>query len=450
MRMFIPLLCCVAASLTGIATEAAAVHRVEYKGQLIQIGVDGGDVPVRGFAVVAWMEDSSESARMVYRVDDEGRRGLEWWERVGRIGLNAEIKPDGPLPRLRHVHLGRSYTLRLPSPAPSIPPSPAVGNSWIGEWGGRRIEWVITGEQRRGNHECWETMGQADPARRQKLLIDKETGLLVTAGLRVFMGQGDRFKLELELERETVLSEDEAQLDRQIAEAILQLQEQLDIDADVTAGELSSLQIATVETALPTLKQLSAGSSWAQFVESMSADVAADRRRVESIAVLAERRLGKLAPEFTLTALDGSAIDLTASAGKPIVLHFWEYRGSPESPFGQVGYLDFLANKLKGDGVQVIGVAVDERLADPAQLARVRREVQKFTREFIRVSYPLAVDDGTILEQFGDPRPLEAPLPLWVVIAPDGTVVHFRSGLYTIDPNRGLEELSEIVRNLSR
>ncbi len=36
-------------------------------------------------------------------------------------------------------------------------------------------------------------------------------------------------------------------------------------------------------------------------------------------------------------------------------------------------------------------------------------------------------------------------LPLWVVIGKDGKVVHYRTGLYQVDVNRGLKELDAVV-----
>src|SRR5262249_8894099 len=161
----------------------------------------------------------------------------------------------------------------------------------------------------------------------------------------------------------------------------------------------------------------------------------------DALQALANEHLGKPAPEFTLTGIDGQPVGRPESG--VLVLHFWDYRGSPESPFGQVGYLDFLAGKWKDRGVVVCGVAVDERAADPQQLRLVRRDVQRFSTEFMRLGYRIAVDDGTVLAKFGDPRPLDSPLPLWVVIGPDGRVVHYRSGLYTIDPSQGLAELQK-------
>ena len=45
------------------------------------------------------------------------------------------------------------------------------------------------------------------------------------------------------------------------------------------------------------------------------------------------------------------------------MLHFWEYRDQPlKEPYGQVGYLEFLFQKRKEEGVKVYGVAVDGRL----------------------------------------------------------------------------------------
>jgi hypothetical protein len=127
------------------------------------------------------------------------------------------------------------------------------------------------------------------------------------------------------------------------------------------------------------------------------------------------------------------------------VLHFWEYRDEPlEEPYGQVGYLDFLYHQRGRAGVNVYGVAVDGRLADEATIPAARRSARKL-KEFMNLSYPVLLDRGDLLKQLGDPRVLGASLPLFVVIAPDGTVSHFHVGMYEVTREQGLKELDEAV-----
>ena len=63
----------------------------------------------------------------------------------------------------------------------------------------------------------------------------------------------------------------------------------------------------------------------------------------------------------------------------------------------------------------------------------------------MNVGYEITTDTGELIKGLGDPRQFSAPLPLWVVIGRDGKVVHYRTGLYKVDVNRGLEELDAAV-----
>jgi hypothetical protein len=69
----------------------------------------------------------------------------------------------------------------------------------------------------------------------------------------------------------------------------------------------------------------------------------------------------------------------------------------------------------------------------------------KKLQEFMNLTYDVAVDDGSLLAQFGDPRALGSPLPLWVVIGHDGKVSHYHIGFYNITPDDGLKELDQAV-----
>lgn len=439
-----PLLCAVVCTLLA-SGASAATQRLRYSGALLQRDANGAGVPARSLAVTAWLTRAGDGEQLVYRVDDEGRGGLAWWERCGAQSRTPDGAVSGPLPRLRHVHLARPYTLTLPGPWLSHAAPLATGAAWDGAWEGRRIAYEVTGERREANRDCWDVTGSSDTSRSQTLRVEKVTDLLVTAALRVFIGQGERFELELRLEEQTDLTEDVAARELSVAKQLLALQSDLGLTDDSVAVQLTRAQVTTAEQALAELRPSAAGTDWERFIAVVDANLTADRRRTDALQALADQRLGQPAPSYSLAGLTGQPVAANPAEGTVQVLHFWDYRGSPESPFGQVGYLDFLAGQWKGQPVQVIGVAVDGRAADPQQLRLVRRDVQKFSTEFMRLGYSIAIDDGRALTSFGDPRPLDAPLPLWVVIGPDGNVRHYRTGLYAIDPSRGLEELREAV-----
>jgi hypothetical protein len=410
------------------AQPAPAVTELRYAGELRQRDAGGVGVPVRSFAMHAWVKETANGREIIARVDDEGRSGLAWAERIGGTSLAGSGEASGFRPSLRHVHLGRTYDLSLPLAVLASPALLEDGAEWRGEWEGRTLAFLVEGEKRVGSRECWEIHAASDIGRAQTLIVEKDSQFLVSAELRVFMGQGDRFDLTLKLEEEQPLDESQAAAAWELAGAMLALK------------EAESLQ-----PAVDVLKPSAKGTAWERFLTLVESEAAAEEDRIKSLAALAAKLINQPAPDFTLTGLDGRPFDRSADKGQVVVLHFWEYRGEPESPFGQVGFLDFLASKRKQDGVQVYGVAVDERVADPQQRAAVQREVRKFSTQFMRLGYPIALDDGELLKKFGDPRPYDSPLPLWVVIGPGGKVQAHRAGLYNLDPNRGLVELDEAV-----
>ena len=143
--------------------------------------------------------------------------------------------------------------------------------------------------------------------------------------------------------------------------------------------------------------------------------------------------------------IDGKMISDADVKNSVVVLHFWQYRGEPlTEPYGQIGYLDFLNGKRKKLGVKVIGVNIDERFANPQQASAANRSMKSLL-EFMKVGYDVATDDGSVLAEFGDPRAVNAPLPLWIVIGHDGVITHYHTGIYDIKPDEGLKQLDDAI-----
>lgn len=128
---------------------------------------------------------------------------------------------------------------------------------------------------------------------------------------------------------------------------------------------------------------------------------------------MAERG-GKVAP-FALPALNGAAVEVpTAWAGRPLLVNVWASWCGP--CIEEMPELQRFHAQQGADGVQVVGIALDERAA-----------VEDFLRR-VPVGYPILLDapgpaDAGV--RLGNPKGV---LPYSVLLAPDGTVLKQRIG----------------------
>jgi peroxiredoxin len=282
--------------------------------------------------------------------------------------------------------------------------------------------------------------------------VDAETGRVVEVERRLFLGRGDRYALTMQLAGTELLAEADAARIGEVFGALIGLQKELKRRADETSPVLHENQLQAAAEALAPLVESARKTPLETLVAAADKDVRDQLDRDQDIGGLAKKLVGRAAPAFTLESLDGKKVSLTelTEGGQIVLLHFWKYHDDPlTEPYGQVGYLDFLRGKREKLGVTALGVAVDEKLGDPTAAPPVKRAVRKLV-EFMNLGYPVLLDDGEVLKKYGDPRSLGGNLPLWVVIAPDGTVKSFKSGYYQVERDRGLEELDQVLIDLIR
>jgi thiol-disulfide isomerase/thioredoxin len=131
---------------------------------------------------------------------------------------------------------------------------------------------------------------------------------------------------------------------------------------------------------------------------------------------IAVARLGDLAPDLALPDLEGRARRLSEWRGRPIVVNFWASWCAP--CLEEMPLLDAFAAEQAGNGVQVLGIALDDADAVKVFLDR------------LPVRYPTLLEaagrtDSSV--RLGNTR---AVLPYSVLIDAEGRVQRLRVGSF--------------------
>ncbi len=122
---------------------------------------------------------------------------------------------------------------------------------------------------------------------------------------------------------------------------------------------------------------------------------------------------GSVAPDFTLTALDGKKIQLSSLKGKAVLVNFWATWCEPckiEMP-----WLVDLQKEYGPQGLQILGVAMDD--SDPKTIAQ-------FTRK-MGVNYPVLRGTDQMADSYGGAD----RLPLTFFVDRSGKIVDETVGL---------------------
>lgn len=122
-----------------------------------------------------------------------------------------------------------------------------------------------------------------------------------------------------------------------------------------------------------------------------------------------------LAPEFSLTAIDGQKLDLADYHGKVVLLNFWATWCTPCR--AEIPHFVQLQTMYGAAGLQIIGISMDD---EPAP-------VRQFYRDF-HINYPVALGGAKLGELYGG----IFGLPISFVIGRDGKILTKHIGAVSI------------------
>ncbi len=134
------------------------------------------------------------------------------------------------------------------------------------------------------------------------------------------------------------------------------------------------------------------------------------------------------ATDFTITLMNGESFQLSEQRGNVVLMNIWATWCGPcadEMP----DFVD-LYEKYRDQGLMVLGVSIDEQ----------GRSVVKPFMEKFNVTYPIVIDDGTIMDKYGPTM----GIPTTYIIDKQGDLRYFSVGALTkqeLEPR--LKELLE-------
>lgn len=422
----------------GVAQGTEWFYDVEIKAE------QGEAVGAKGLLAVVCTYADAERIDCFWHVEQETGRQLPFPRRVGIWSFDrATGIVEQPTANLGIEYLERAFEVALPIPFLKLPEDAAVGSEW--QRGG--AEWRIDSVDRRSGRECFRILVDGAFGRQSTVWVDAETHLLMGGEQRVFIGQGVPYQMSYELNHlrllENRVSSEMFPILEQFAKAI----EGVSIEREANAWNPEPSEREAILSVVEVLDSAEKSDLGSGLIDDARQTLVDQSRRNRSIDQMREQIVGKAVPQFSLETSAGESVTSEGLEGKVVVMHFWKYRNENlDPPYGQVGFLDFLARRA-GEDFAFLGIA---QLAPDDDLTRRSQEqsVKKFA-EFMNLSYPIGLDDGTLLKAIGDPRLAREPLPLWIVVGADGKVKHYRPGLFDLDPREGLRELDEIIKQVS-
>ncbi len=394
----------------------------------------------------------ADGADYYWLIDERGQGAFGWAERFGKWSQNsAGQAPEIEGPALLYDYGKGKHVVRLPAPRMVLGEAsddgerkkPEIGAKWTADG----LDFEILRAQAVDGRTAWVVEVRNQFGVQRRVWVDQESRVVLQEEDRVFMDQGTEYRLAMELAAVEFL-EPAALAARQASfTALVQLHGKLKRAPRTIDEKLTPAQLKVLAANLPATRTAVEGPA-TRLLATAERDLKQQVSRTSALDKVTAEQVGRKPSAFEVAGLDGATLRADELSGAVTVLHFWDYRDEPlKEPYGQVGYLEFLYDKHKGKGLRLFGVAVDGRFQQPAGAKGAAVGVRKL-KNFMNLSYPILFDGGELVREFGDPRLQGGELPLFVVVGPDGKIVHYKVGHYPVDREAGLKQLDAVVTGL--
>jgi hypothetical protein len=442
----LPATLAIAATLSLLTAPPVEVGtQLTYRGTMVPVRDDDNPLAKEFTLELVAVSSQQDAVDFVWTIEEKGRGGWTWLDRFGRWTVAADQREGtGVGPALLFVREEGKSVVSL------IPPlfSATVELAAEAAWEEGRLEYRVAGPARIDDRDSWEVDARSPYGHKRTLFVAQDQPLVLGLNETVFIGQGQEHKLKWELESTSKHSVADTAAIQAAANSWQELRSQLGWQPQDRREELSDEQLRVLKGALTKLRQTAAPGPLAAIAAAAERDATGQRNRAGAVAALRDAALGRTGGDLPTSDIQGKPLSADARKGKVTVLHFWTYRDAPlVEPYGQVAYLDYLLRRRGTDKVAVVGVMVPESSTDDTSPRALAASARKFVA-FMNLSYPIVVDDGSLLKQLGDPRVGGGRLPLFIVLGPDGKVAEYHAGLYEVKANEGLAELDAIVGKL--
>ena len=419
-----------------------APMQLNYQGSVALREEDSGGRTRKAFDLTLWvMKSGPTGAEVFWLLDERGRGGWPWSERFGRLLLDRRLRSRARGPSLLYDRGDGRSAIPLVLPLIVAGKPLAAGTSWRDD----PLEFQVEKADKRGARDVWQIAVRDGFGPKRTLWVDQNAPLLAALDERVVMDKGKDYQLKMELLGSEKVESQKLEGLGQALNELVAMRNKLNQGLDSQEIQWKPAQVAMLRERLPQLAELSVGTPVEKLVATAIRDLELQVGRTGAVAELSAKFVGNLPGKFSVEGTAGESLTDESLLGHVTVLHFWEYRDEPlKEPYGQVGYLDFLYLRRKAAGVKVYGVDVDGRLGDQQARGAAVRSAKKL-KDFMNLSYPVLLDSGPLVKQFGDPRLAGAALPLFVVIGRDGKILHYHVGHYEVKQDQGLKDLDDVV-----
>ena len=427
--------------LVSADSPLAVGTQLSYRGTVEAASGDPGKGQ-KTFDLTVWIMAKSESGTDVFwLLDERGNGQFPWPSRFGRLALDGRFRTAAAGPALLYDR-GEGQSV-VPVLLPFlVADEPLAAGA---EFQRGNLEFHVDKAGQAKGRAVWHLSARDRFGPKRTLRVEQGSPLVVAMREKVIMGRGEEYRLTFELVTSEQLPPDQLTALAAAIERLTALRDKLNLAARSQQIDWKSEQLETLAKQLPAVVKSASGTGLSKLALAARRDLELQAGRNDALADLRAKYHGREVEAFSARGLAGDSLALADLKGQVTVLHFWDYRDAPlHEPYGQVGYLDFMYHRRKPSGLRLYGVAVNGRLADEKTRASAERSVKKL-KSFMNLSYPLLLDGGSLLKQFGDPRIVGGNLPLFVVIGPDSKIIHYHVGHYEVHQDQGLKELDEVV-----